>query len=97
MRDVMHGDIALADASDMLESAFQRLQECECHTLPGAPQPTAGGLTDRRELGSLLMIRTHLMDGRQRNPVEEPNCRKAQAVVCFSIHEVASRPGEQGN
>ena len=35
------------------------------------------------------------MDGKQRNPVEVPNgcILQAQTVVCFSIHEVALRPG----
>ena len=64
VRDVMHRDIALADASDMLETAFQRLQECECHTLPVLRNQRLVGLLTAENLGEFLMIRTAL-DGRK--------------------------------
>ena len=60
VRDVMDRDIAMADASDMLESAFQRLQECACQTLPVLRNQRLVGLLNAEHLGEFLMIRTAL-------------------------------------
>lgn len=56
VQDVMHREIAVADASDMLESAFQRLQDCACHTLPVMQNRRLVGLLTAENMGEFLMI-----------------------------------------
>lgn len=58
VKDVMHRDIVLAHASDMLETAFQRLQECACHTMPVIRNQRLVGLLTTENLGEFVMIRT---------------------------------------
>ena len=60
VREIMRRDIAVADASDMLEGALQRLQECACHTLPVLQDRKLVGLLTAENLGEFLMIRTAL-------------------------------------
>lgn len=56
--EIMHRDIAQADASDMLESALQRMQESTCHTMPVLRERRLVGLLTAENLGEFLMIRT---------------------------------------
>ena len=58
--EFMHRDIARADASDMLESALQRMQESACHTMPVLREHRLVGLLTAENLGEFLMIRTAL-------------------------------------
>jgi len=58
--EFMHRDIARADASDMLESALQRMQESACHTMPVLRERRLVGLLTAENLGEFLMIRTAL-------------------------------------
>jgi len=62
VRDIMRRDIALADASDMLETALLRLQECDCHTLPVLKDGRLVGLLTAENLGEFLMIRSVMKD-----------------------------------
>jgi Zn-dependent protease len=56
--EIMHRDIAQADASDMLESALQRMQESTCRTMPVLRERRLVGLLTAENLGEFLMIRT---------------------------------------
>ena len=57
VNEIMHRDIAIADASDMLESALQRLQESACHTLPVLRNQELVGLLTADNLGEYLMFK----------------------------------------
>ena len=56
--ETMERDIATADANDMLEGAFQRLQECACHTMPVLRQGQLAGILTAENVGEFLMIQT---------------------------------------
>lgn len=58
--DIMHKDIVLADVSDMLENAVQRLQECNCRTLPVMQNNRLVGLLTTENLGEFIMIQSAL-------------------------------------
>jgi Zn-dependent protease len=58
--DIMHREIVVADASDMLESSLQRLQECNCRTLPVMQNNRLVGLLTTENLGEFIMIQSAL-------------------------------------
>jgi len=60
VRDIMHREIVLADASDMLENSLQRLQECNCRTLPVMQDNRLVGLLTAENLGEFIMIQSAL-------------------------------------
>jgi CBS-domain-containing membrane protein len=53
---VMRRDFILADASDMLDLVFQRLQGHECHTMPIVRRGNLIGLLTMDNLGEFLSI-----------------------------------------
>ena len=53
---IMRRDVASADASEMLESALQRMQASGCHTLPVLQNQNLVGLLTAENLGEFLMI-----------------------------------------
>jgi CBS domain-containing protein len=60
VQDVMRRDFTVADPLDMLESAFMRLQECQCHTLPVVRQGEVVGLLTSDNLGEFMMVQAAL-------------------------------------
>ena len=54
---IMHLNVATADAADMLENALQRLQESDCPTLPVLRNQNLVGLLTAENLGEFLMIK----------------------------------------
>jgi Zn-dependent protease len=66
VRDVMCRDLTFANASDMLESALQRLQGDACRTIPVLRDQQLVGLLTAENLGEFLMIRTALNGRRPR-------------------------------
>jgi Zn-dependent protease/CBS domain-containing protein len=52
----MRREFLTTDYSEMLEVAFQRLQECECHTVPVVHEGRLVGLLTMDNLGEYLMI-----------------------------------------
>ena len=54
--DVMQRDFAMADASEMLETAFQRLGACACRTAPVSSQGRLVGLVTMDNIGEFLAI-----------------------------------------
>ncbi len=57
---VMHTDFQTADSFDMLETAFARLQGCECHTLPILHQGQLIGLLTMDNIGEFIRIQSML-------------------------------------
>jgi Zn-dependent protease/CBS domain-containing protein len=54
---VMHGDVAVAEASELLETALRRLQESACSTMPVLQDKRLVGLLTAENLGEFVMIR----------------------------------------
>lgn len=54
--EVMRREFEMADASEMLEPVFMRLQACECRTLPVTRQGRLVGLITTDNVGEFLMI-----------------------------------------
>jgi Zn-dependent protease/CBS domain-containing protein len=56
--EIMDREMATADASDMLEGAFQRLQASPCHTAPVLQQGQLVGILTAENVGEFLMIQS---------------------------------------
>jgi Zn-dependent protease/CBS domain-containing protein len=56
VEQIMRRDIQLADANEMLEPAFARLQTCGCHTMPVLYGGKLVGLLTSENIGEFLMI-----------------------------------------
>jgi Zn-dependent protease/CBS domain-containing protein len=55
--EVMQREFEMADASEMLETAFQRLGACACHTAPVSSQGRLVGLITMDNIGEFLAIK----------------------------------------
>jgi len=53
---VMRRDFLTTDYTEMLEVAFQRLQECDCHTMPVIHEGRLAGLLTMDNLGEYFLI-----------------------------------------
>jgi Zn-dependent protease/predicted transcriptional regulator len=53
---IMRRDFQTADANEMLEPAFARLQACKCHTMPVTYNGRLVGLLTTENVGEFLMI-----------------------------------------
>jgi Zn-dependent protease/predicted transcriptional regulator len=74
--DVMRRDFLVADASDMIDVAFQRLQGHECHTIPVIRRGHLIGLLTMDNVGEFLGVQTaiggrHVADRRRVRPRRE--------------------------
>jgi CBS-domain-containing membrane protein len=54
---VMRRDFLTTNYTEMLEMAFQRLQECYCHTMPVIHEGRLAGLLTMDNLGEYFLIR----------------------------------------
>jgi CBS-domain-containing membrane protein len=68
--DVMRRDFLTADASDMIDVAFQRLQGHDCHTIPVVRRGTLIGLLTMDNVGEFLRVQAaiggrHVADRRR--------------------------------
>lgn len=61
--DVMQREFLEVDAVEMLETAFARLQECQCHTVPVTKGGSVVGLVTSDNIGEFLMIQAALKGG----------------------------------
>ena len=61
--EVMRREFQAADSTEMLETAFARLQECDCHTLPVLHKGQLVGLVTMDNVGEFLMIQAALRGG----------------------------------
>jgi len=62
--ETMRRDFQIVDATEMLESAFQRLQGCECHTLPVTRGGQLAGLLTMDNVGEFVLIQSALPPSR---------------------------------
>jgi Zn-dependent protease len=64
VQDVMQRDIRIAEASEMLEGAFRRMQSCACHTLPVVREGRLVGLLTMENVGEFVAIQSALESAR---------------------------------
>lgn len=67
VREIMRPRFEVVEASEMLERASARLQECDCHTLPVTQAGRLVGLLTMENVGEFLMVRAALDAARQRS------------------------------
>ena len=60
VRELIRREFETVDASDMLETAFARLQSCDCHTLPVMNRGALVGLISVASVGEFLRIHSAL-------------------------------------
>jgi CBS domain-containing protein len=58
--DIMRREFEVVDAADMLDTAFARLQSCNCHTLPVTSRGALVGLLTMENVGEFLLIQSAL-------------------------------------
>ena len=68
--EVMRRDFVAADPNEMLQTAFARLRDCDCHALPVVQDGQVVGLVTADNLAEVLMIRE--ARGRRRLEPDEP-------------------------
>ena len=68
---VMQRDFVTTDPREMLHSAFMKLQECGCHTLPVVEDGRLLGLVTTDHLTEVLMIGEALREPHARQPTRE--------------------------
>jgi len=66
---VMAREFLVADCTEMLETAFQRLQECECHTMPVVHEGRLVGLLTMDNLGEYFLIQAAMKKGGTRSGI----------------------------
>lgn len=64
VESIMRRDFETADASEMLEPAFARLQECNCRTMPVISRGHLVGLLTTDNVGEFLMIQSAMSKAR---------------------------------
>jgi len=64
VREVMRRDFGTVDANEMLEIIFQKIQECECSSLPVIQQGRLVGIITPENIGEFVMIRSALQESR---------------------------------
>jgi Zn-dependent protease/CBS domain-containing protein len=65
--DTMRRDFQMVDSFEMMETAFARLQACECHTIPVTHAGRLVGLVTMDNVGEFLMIQAALGGGKGRH------------------------------
>jgi len=65
----MRRDFLVTDYTEMLEVAFQRLQECECHTMPVVHEGRLVGLLTMDNLGEYFLIQAAMKKGGTRSGI----------------------------
>jgi len=72
VREAMNEKFETADPSEMLESAFQRLQTCNCHSIPVVRNGSVVGMVTMDNVGEFIMIQSALRDARRAGSLPTP-------------------------
>lgn len=67
----MRTDFLLADAAEMLQNAFARLQGCECRIMPVVKNDQLVGLLNMENIGEFMMIHSALKKAAGKVPVPQ--------------------------
>jgi Mg/Co/Ni transporter MgtE len=63
--EAMQSRFETADPTEMLESAFHRLQTCDCHALPVLRGEQLVGMLTMDNVGELMMVQAAVRGARQ--------------------------------
>ena len=85
VREIMRRDFVTVDPRDMLQTAFARLQDCDCHTLPVVRDGRLMGLVTADNLAEVLMIQEALREAPYA-PSPGPGRRPAFARASPATH-----------
>jgi CBS-domain-containing membrane protein len=66
--EIMRRDFQVVDSSEMLETAFARLQACNCHTIPVTHGGQLVGLVTMDNLGEFMLIQAAMGGPRRLRP-----------------------------
>ncbi len=58
--EVMQTEFETVDAGDMLETALEKMQSCDCHTLPVVFGSQLVGILNKENISEFLMFRPHV-------------------------------------
>ncbi|HEX6961150.1 MAG TPA: site-2 protease family protein [Lacipirellula sp.] len=86
VRDIMQTEFVTTSPRDMLYTALNRLQECNCRTLPVVENGNLVGLITADNLAEVLMIQESLRQGGRRRP-------EASNAPAYEAGSRAPRPG----
>jgi predicted transcriptional regulator len=78
--DVMQHEFVAVSPRDMLETAFTKLQNCNCHTLPVVQDGRLVGLMTSDNLAEVLMIQESLREANRRQTAPDPTGRHSTAT-----------------
>jgi Zn-dependent protease/predicted transcriptional regulator len=78
--DVMQHEFVAVSPRDMLETAFTKLQDCNCHTLPVVHDGRLVGLMTSDNLAEVLMIQESLREANRRQTAPDPTGRHSTAT-----------------
>jgi CBS domain-containing protein len=73
--DAMQTKFITVSPREMLQSAFAKLQDCECHTLPVVQDGQLLGLVTADNLAEVLMIQEAMREANQRRAPSAPTVR----------------------
>ena len=86
--DVMQREFVAVSPRDMLESAFTKLQECNCHTLPVVDDGRLLGLMTADNLAEVLMIQESLREANRRRAASHPVGQSPNAASLPSTRSI---------
>jgi Zn-dependent protease/predicted transcriptional regulator len=72
VQEIMRREFEQADAAEMLETAFQRLQTCNCRTVPVKRNGQLVGLLTTDNVGEFVMIQSALSGAKGKPPESKP-------------------------
>jgi Zn-dependent protease/predicted transcriptional regulator len=78
--DAMQHEFVAVSPRDMLETAFAKLQDCNCHTLPVVDDGRLVGLMTSDNLAEVLMIQESLREAGRRQTAIDPTGRHSTAM-----------------
>jgi Zn-dependent protease/CBS domain-containing protein len=77
---IMRRDFLTADYTEMLEIAFQRLQDCQCHTMPVVHEGRLVGLLTMDNLGEYFLIQAAMKKSAPRSALAAAGLARRRAT-----------------
>ncbi|HJQ80218.1 MAG TPA: site-2 protease family protein [Lacipirellulaceae bacterium] len=78
--DAMQHEFVAVSPRDMLETAFTKLQDCNCHTLPVVHDGRLVGLMTSDNVAEVLMIQESLREASRRQTAPDTTSRHSSAI-----------------
>jgi CBS domain-containing protein len=95
--DAMQHDFVAVSPRDMLEAAFTKLQDCNCHTLPVVENGRLVGLMTSDNLAEVLMIQKSLREANKRQTAPDLTGRHSTGTPLKLSNSGSGVLGTRGN